>query len=108
MVKRGEVWWYEDETVPRRPVLVLTRNVVASRLIHVIGVPATTVVRGIPSEVPVGPEDGMPRECVLSADNVGQFRQSLMTDLVTTLDPLVLQKVCVALAIATECESAPA
>jgi mRNA interferase MazF len=107
VVKRGEVWWYEDETVPRRPVLVLTRNAVASRLTHVVGVPATTVVRGIPSEVSIGTEDGMPRECVLSADNVGQFRRSLMTDLVATLDPVVLRRVCDALAVATECEAAP-
>jgi mRNA interferase MazF len=97
---RGEVWWYEEETVPRRPVLVLSRSAVADRLIHVIGVPATTVVRDIPSEVPVGPDEGMPRECVLSTDNVGQFRAALLTDRVTTLDPAVLREVCEALAIA--------
>ncbi len=93
MVMRGEVWWYEDETVPRRPVLVLSRSAVADRLTHVIGVPATTVVRDIPSEVQVGPDEGMPLECVLSTDNVGQFRAALLTDRVTTLDRAVLGRV---------------
>lgn len=104
MVTRGEVRWYEDEHVPRRPVLVLTRQAVVDRLTHVIGVPATTVVRGVPSEVPLGPEDGMPCECVLSTDNAGQFRRALLSDLVTTLDPVTLQRVCAALAVSTDCE----
>jgi mRNA interferase MazF len=32
--------------------------------------PVTTRVRGIPVEVPLGPKDGMPRECVVNLDTV--------------------------------------
>lgn len=102
-MRRGEVWWFESEAIARRPVLVLTRNAVADRLTHVTGVPATTVVRDIPSEVRVGTDEGMPRDCVLSTDNIGQFRRALLTEPITTLDPLVLRRVCEALAIATDC-----
>jgi mRNA interferase MazF len=104
MVRRGEVWWYEDEAVPRRPVLVITRDAIADRMTHVIGVPATTVIRDVPSEVRVGTDQGLPRDCVLSTDNVGQFRRSLLTDRITTLDPVVVVQVCEALAVATGCE----
>jgi mRNA interferase MazF len=32
--------------------------------------PVTTRVRGIPVEIPLGPKDGMPRECVVNLDTV--------------------------------------
>jgi mRNA interferase MazF len=33
-------------------------------------VEVTTTVRGIPSEVPLGRRDGLPKKCVANADNI--------------------------------------
>lgn len=74
MVARGEVWWYEDPRAGRRPFLILTRDEVISLLNQVLAVPATRTIRGIPTEVALGPDQGMPSECVLSLDNVTLVR----------------------------------
>ena len=54
----------------RRSVILLSCDEAyeARRLVTVA--PVTTRVRRIPVEVPVGPKDGMPRECVANLDTV--------------------------------------
>jgi mRNA-degrading endonuclease toxin of MazEF toxin-antitoxin module len=46
----------------------MTREAAIDSLNEVFVVLATTRIRGIPTEVELGPEDGMSRECVLNAD----------------------------------------
>jgi mRNA interferase MazF len=53
-----------------RPVLVLTREHARDMLVNVTVAPITSTVRGIPTEVPVGPLNGLDRECVISCDNI--------------------------------------
>lgn len=103
MVARGEVWWYEHPERGRRPYLILTRSEVASIMTRVLAVPTTRTVRGIPTEVPLGRDDGMPVSCVLSLDNVRTIRRALCTEKITTLSPMKLQEVCAALRLATSC-----
>lgn len=70
-MKRGEIWWAElPRPAGRRPVSLLTRDEAyeVRRLVTVA--PVTTRVRGIPVEVPLGPKDGLPRECVANLDTV--------------------------------------
>jgi len=70
-VKRGEIWWAElPRPAGRRPVILLSRDEAyeVRRLVTVA--PVTTRVRGIPVEVPLGPKDGLPRECVANLDTV--------------------------------------
>lgn len=68
-MRRGEVWWHEPPDTKRRPVLILTRDEAVDRVVNVIAVPATGTVRGLVTEVEIGPADGMPIECVLALDN---------------------------------------
>jgi mRNA interferase MazF len=53
-----------------RPVLVLTRELVRPYLARVTVAPITTTVRGLSSEVPVGPDNGLDAEGVVSCDNI--------------------------------------
>jgi len=53
-----------------RPVLVLTREPVRPFLRHVTVAPITSRVRGLTTEVPVGPVNGLDQACVVSCDNV--------------------------------------
>lgn len=64
----GQVWWADLDTI--RPVVVLTRSPIASRLRRVLIAPVTTTVRNIPTEVPLGVAEGMRDGSVANLDNV--------------------------------------
>jgi mRNA interferase MazF len=102
-VDRGQVWWVEHPSAGRRPYLILTRAAAVPLLDALICVPATRTIRGIPTEVPLGPEDGMPEACALSLDNTTLVRKQWFVELICALDPGGLTKVCRALALATGC-----
>jgi mRNA interferase MazF len=53
-----------------RPVLVLTRALVRPHLTRVTVAPITTTVRGLSTEVPVGPANGLDTPGAVSCDNV--------------------------------------
>lgn len=54
----------------RRPVLVLTRELVRPALNRVTVAPITTRRRGLASEIPVGSENGLAEEGVVNCDNI--------------------------------------
>ncbi|WP_353507619.1 type II toxin-antitoxin system PemK/MazF family toxin [Intrasporangium sp.] len=53
-----------------RPVLVLTRGLARPHLAYVSIAPITSRIRGLPTEVHLGPENGLDHECVVSVDNI--------------------------------------
>ncbi|MGM0386231.1 MAG: type II toxin-antitoxin system PemK/MazF family toxin [Actinomycetota bacterium] len=53
-----------------RPVLVLTRAAARPAMTKVTVAPITTTIKGLSSEVPVGPANGLDRDGVVSLDNV--------------------------------------
>ena len=66
-MKRGEVWWADlPAPVGRRPVLLLSRDRAYAVRSAVTVAFVTTVIRGIPVEVRLGPADGMPKDCVVN------------------------------------------
>jgi len=85
-VKRGEIWWAElPRPAGRRPVILLSRDEAyeVRRLVTVA--PVTTRVRGIPVEVPLGPKDGLPRECVANLDTVTTIPKDALRERLTVL-----------------------
>lgn len=72
----GQVWWADLDKV--RPVVLVTRSSVAPRLRRVLVAPITTVVRGLPTEVPLGVAEGVSDESVASLDNVQQVPVELL------------------------------
>jgi mRNA interferase MazF len=72
-MNQGDVYWYTFRAPDkRRPVLILTRNSVIPFLNSVTVAPLTTTSRGIPSEVPLSPdEDG-----VVNVDNIQTVRKA--------------------------------
>jgi mRNA interferase MazF len=70
-VRRGEIYWASlPPPAGRRPVLVVTRDAVIPFLTKVTVAPVTRTVRGIRSEVPVGPAEGLSSESVANCDNL--------------------------------------
>jgi mRNA interferase MazF len=53
-----------------RPVVVLTRELVRPHMTCVTVAPITTTVRGLSTEVAVGPANGLSQGCVVSCDNI--------------------------------------
>ena len=101
-MRRGEVWW---ATLPagRRPVVVLTRDAAIPLLGTVTVAPMTTRVRGIPTEVPLGVSDGVPRPGVVSLDNVQILPKRSLRRRITSLSAARLDQVCDALRYALGC-----
>lgn len=53
-----------------RPVLILTRELVRPHLTRVTVAPVTTTIRGLSTEVRVGPANGLDHDSVVSCDNI--------------------------------------
>ena len=51
-------------------MLVVTRELVRPHLRRVTVAPITTTVRGLSTELPVGPANGLEADCVVSCDNI--------------------------------------
>ena len=103
MVTRGAVFWLELEAEGRRPVCVLTRDEAIPRLRNVVVALVTSRRRGLRSEVALGPEDGMARECVVSLDNLRTVPKAQLVETITELGDEKMDRVCRALAIGNGC-----
>lgn len=81
MVARNEIFWADlGPPAGRRPICVVTRDAAISVLQSITCAPITRTIRGIASEVGVGPAQGLPERAAISCDN-------LITVPVTALDP---------------------
>lgn len=83
--------------------LGLSRTEVRGVLNQVIGVPATSMIRRIPTEIDLDESHGMPRSCVLAVDDITAIRRGLCSKLITTLDDTLMDSVCSALGHAINC-----
>ena len=101
--RRGEVWWGEIENVGRRPFLVMTRSAAIPVLNSVLAAPVTRTVRNIPTELLLGPDDGMPMECAASFDNLRVVPKSYLVDRLCSLAPTRLVEACRAIRAAVDC-----
>lgn len=100
---RGDLWWANVPGDTRRPVLVLTRERFIQRLSAVLVAPVTTAVRGIPTEVPLGDDDGMTQACAANFDNVFTLSTEHFVERISTLRPSRLGEVCDAYRFAAAC-----
>lgn len=101
--RRGDVWWGEIEDVGRRPFLVMTRSAAIPVLHQVVAAPVTRRVRGIPTELALGPGDGLPVECAASFDNLRVVPKAYLVDRIATLGPARMAEACAALRAAVDC-----
>lgn len=78
---RAEVWWADlPPPVGRRPVVLVSREKAVQVRSAVIAAQVTTKVRGIPTEVPLGPEEGLPKPCVVNADVLLTIEKGRLTE----------------------------
>jgi mRNA interferase MazF len=103
VVSRGDVCWVETPEDGRRPMLILTRSEAIPVLYDVIAVIVTSTIRGIPTEVRLNGDDGMPDECAVNLDNIRRVPRDFLGTPITTLSGPRMHEVCKALAVATGC-----
>lgn len=63
-----------------RPALILTRASELHLLVWVTIAPITSTIRGITSEIAVGPRNGLDHACVISCDNITTVRKEAVGD----------------------------
>lgn len=103
-IVRGEIWQYTF-TAPdkRRPVLVISRQDVIGLLHTVMVAPITSTIRGAPSEVVVGPAEGLKHDSAVNLDHVQTVDQARLVKRLGEVSVDTMRDVCRALAIAVGC-----
>lgn len=87
MVARGDLWWGEAPDEGGRPYLVVSRDAANEAMQRVLVAPVTTRVRGLPSELGVGRDEGLPVESVASFDNMRPFPKAMLVRRLGALGP---------------------
>jgi len=86
----------------RRPVVIVTRDRAIPILANVIVAAVTGTVRDLPTEVPLGPEHGLARDCVVNCDNLFTIPESALAARRGELDAQALDRLASALRIALD------
>lgn len=102
-MRQGEIWFGQTPSEKGRPYLVLTRNEAIGYLNTVLVAPVTRSVRGIPTEVPLGTEDGLRQVCAATLDNSIAIRRAYMKVHLGALDMGRWHEVCAAMRAAIDC-----
>ena len=104
-LRRGEIWLLDfARPDKRRPVLVLSRQPLIDAL-HTVTVAAiTSTLRGSPTEVALGPEEGLKRVSCANLCNLFTVPQERLCRFVGSVRAEKMRAVCRALATATGCE----
>jgi mRNA interferase MazF len=100
----NEIWWTDLEQGGRRPALVLTRPEAIGRLPRILVAPASTTIRNLPTEVPLGVADGLPKDCVLMLDSPELVSRFALVEFITALPFSKWPEVCGALETAVNCQ----
>ena len=105
-IERGEIrlCHFPAPDKERRPVLVLTRGSAIVYLSRVTVAPITSTIRGVPSEVALGTEDGLRQPCAANLHNIMTVGQQGLGRRLAQLSPRRMREVCAALAFALGCD----
>jgi mRNA interferase MazF len=85
-------------------VLLLSRREVYRIRSAVTVAPVTKTVRGIPVEVPLGPEDGLSQPCAVNLDDIATLKKNRLLRRVTELSDEKMREVARAIKFALDLE----
>ena len=87
-MRQFEVRWANlAQPAGRRPVLLLSRTPAYEYLNKILVAEITTTVRGIPQEVPLGKQEGLPRACVANFDALRSIERGVLGDRLGAVAP---------------------
>ncbi|MBO0713481.1 MAG: type II toxin-antitoxin system PemK/MazF family toxin [Acidimicrobiales bacterium] len=99
--RRGDIWLAELDK--RRPVVVLTRDPMGRVLHSVLVGPVTSTVRGLSTEVVLGPDDGVRTKSVVNVDNLQLLHRSRLVRRVGRAAGDTMSRICAAVGTAIDC-----
>jgi mRNA interferase MazF len=100
-VNRGDVYDVESPG-GRHPAVIVTRDRAIPHLRNVCVVAVTSTVRDLPTEVPLGREQGLARACVANCDNLFAVPKGALSRRRGALGPEELFRLNAALRIALD------
>ena len=104
-IARGDVRLYSFASPDKkRPVVVLTRDSSISYLSTVSVAPITSTIRGVPSEVVLGEDDGMKAPCAVNLHNMITVSQDRLGKRVSRLSSVRMKEICAALRFSLGCD----
>ena len=104
-LNRGEIWLLDlPRPDKRRPVLLLSRASLIGALHTVTVAAVTSTLRGSPTEVELGPEEGMKGTSCVNLCNLFTVPQARLRRFVGSVGREKMRQVCRALAVAVDCE----
>jgi mRNA interferase MazF len=104
-IERGEIRLVQFPSPDEpRPVLVLTRDSAIGYLSRVTVAPITSSIRGVPSEVLVGLEEGLKQPSAVNLHNVVTVQKDVIGRRVAHLGEEKMRDVCRAIGFALGCE----
>lgn len=103
MVAQGDLWLMEPPNDKSRPVLVVSRDEAIPVLNNVVVAPVTSTIRAIPTCLPVGSQEGIDHDSVVSFDNLAAVPKSVLTLRLGQLDPIGRLRMCEALRAMADC-----
>ncbi len=103
VVARGEIWWGETPDEKGRPYLVVSRDAAIAVMPRVLVAPISTRVRGVPSELTLGRDQGLPVGSVASFDNLRVLPKSLLVRRLGALGPVRMRELCRVAAATLDC-----
>ena len=92
-INQGDLWWAEV-LGKRRPVLVVTRNSGLAVLNRILVAPVTRTVRGLSTEIQLGPDQGLTTPCCATFDNLTLVRPGTLTTYIGSLGSEGLAAIC--------------
>ena len=103
LIRRGDVRPYPQDGA--RVVVVLARNGAIPFLRGIMVAPVTTVIRGLPSEVPLVSDLGLEKPAAVNLDAVMTVSRFRLGERVGRLGGEELGRVCAALQLAVGCDT---
>jgi mRNA interferase MazF len=102
-LQRGSTW-IADLPPPHgiRPVVIVTRDRAIGLLTNVTAVLVTRTVHGAPTEVELGPPEGMRTDCVAGCDNIVTIAKNLLRHRLGELGPEKVRELNGAIRIALD------
>lgn len=97
-MRRGDIYWAQfSAPIGKRPVVLVSRDEAYAIKTRVTVVVVTRTVRGIPTEVRVGPSEGLPKVGVANADELVTIPRTTLRERIATLSRAKLEQIDAAL-----------
>lgn len=92
-MKKGDIWWAKlPLPIGRRRIVLLSRNEAYAIRNAITVVEVASTIRGIPVEVVLEPDLGLPKKCITNLDRI-IIRKGLLVKKLTHLDDSKIEEI---------------